>query len=102
ARCGAAPYLDERRPAQVAEAAPDNHRVGIDTGGDLVRSHPGHATLAGQRHPDEHVHGDRQPAVRAHDVTASVTSMALSRPPGRHSATAASAAASPRRTALSM
>src|SRR5215469_6704739 len=63
---GAMANLHKACSAEIAETAPNDHCVGVDTCGDLIRSQLISSLLLCQRHPPQSVNGDRESAVRCH------------------------------------
>src|SRR5215469_8755707 len=63
---GAVTDRHKARPAQITKTAPDDHGVGVNTCGDLIRGQLIPSLLSCKRHPSKSVNGDRESAVRCH------------------------------------
>ena len=66
ARLRPAANPDQACLAQITEAAPDDHWVGVNAGGNLVRRQPVTPLLLGKRQPGQGVYRNGEPAVRCH------------------------------------
>src|SRR5207249_1908466 len=63
---GSVAYPHQLRSEQVAEATPDDDRIGVDAGRDLLGCEHRTAPPLGERHPRQRVYRNRQSAVGCH------------------------------------